>query len=105
MVFTSLIGSGIQFEFISNGIPFALLLDKETTLVSIMMNSPLVFVKEAAELISLFFIISYMEKLLPVNNSHTSLMITSRIILVLIEIITNCFLFHSLQKMKCINGH
>lgn len=85
-----IMGSGANGGFISDGIPFVSIMNKETTLLSIMHNQLGLFITETAELISLFFLISFIEKLLPANNTNISLMITSRVILVLVGIIINC---------------
>lgn len=90
-VIMGIIGSGTENGFISDGIPFVSIMDKDTTLTSIMHDHLGVFVTETAELISLFFLISFIEKVLPTNNTNISLMITSRLILVLVGIVVNCF--------------
>lgn len=91
-VIMSIICSGTDNGLICDGIPFVSILDKNTTLTSIMHNDLWTFVKETAELISLFFLISFIEKIFPSDNSNISLMITSRLILVLVGIIANGFI-------------
>lgn len=86
-----IIGNGANGGFISNGIPFASIMSKDTMLITIMHEQLGSFVIETSKLISLVFFISFIEKLLPVNNTNISLMITSRVILVLVGIIVNCF--------------
>lgn len=88
MVIVGMMGSSSS-GFISDGIPFASVIDKKTALVDLMHNDLWTFVKETAELISLCFLISFIERVLPVENSNISVMITSRIILVLAGIICN----------------
>ena len=90
-VIMGIMSSGAENGFISDGIPFVSIMDKDTTLTSIMNEHLGVFVAETAELISLFFLISFIEKFLPKSNYNISLMITSRLILVLVGIIINCF--------------
>lgn len=86
-----IIGNGANGGFISNGIPFASIMSKDTMLITIMHEQLGSFVIETSKLISLVFFISFIEKLLPVNNTNISLMITSRVILVLVGIIVNYF--------------
>ena len=90
-VIMGIMSSGAENGFISDGIPFVSIMDKDTTLTSIMNEHLGVFVAETAELISLFFLISFIEKFLPKSNYNISLMITSSLILVLVGIIINCF--------------
>lgn len=90
-VIMGIMSSGTENGFISDGIPFVSIMDKDTTLTSIMHEHLGVFVAETAELISLFFLISFIEKFLPKSNSNISLMITSRLILVLVGVLVNCF--------------
>lgn len=89
-VIMGIMGSGTSIGFISDGIPFVSCMDKNTTLISILHNDPLLFAKETAELISLCLLISFIEKILPTNNVNVPMMIISRVILVMVGVIVNC---------------
>lgn len=91
-VIMGIMGSGTSNGFISDGIPFVSCMDKSTTLISIFHNNLGLFVKETAELISLLFLISFIEKVIPTSNINISMMIISRIILVMVGVIVNCFM-------------
>ena len=95
-----IMSSGAKNGFISDGIPFASIMDENTTLTSIMHEHLLTFCKETDELISLFFLISFIERVLPTNNSNLSLMITSRLILVLAGIVVNAFITSLVYESK-----
>lgn len=97
-VIMSIMGSGTENGFVSDGIPFVSCMNQNTTLISIFHNDLGLFVKETAELISLIFLISYIEKVIPVSNVTVSIMITSRIILVLVGIIVNCLVMSFASK-------
>lgn len=99
-IIMGIMSSGAENRFISDGIPFASIMDENTTLTSIMHEHLLTFCKETAELISLFFLISFIERVLPTNNSNLSLMITSRLILVLAGIVVNAFITSLVYESK-----
>ena len=91
-VILAIMGTGSESGFVSDGIPFVAFMDKDTTLLSIMHNNFSLFITETAELITLLFLISFIEKILPTSSSNISFMIISRTILVLVGILANCFL-------------
>lgn len=91
-IIMGIMGSGTSNGFISDGIPFVSCMDKSTTLISIFHDNLGLFVKEIAELISLLFLISFIEKVIPTSDINISMMIISRAILVMVGVIVNCFM-------------
>ena len=92
IIIVGIISSGAEHGLISDGIPFVTIMGKDTTLISIMHDHLGLFVSETAELISLMFLISVVERIIPVNNKNISIMIVSRLIIVLVGIIANSFI-------------
>ncbi len=91
-VIMGIMGSGTDNGFISDGIPFVSSMNRDTTLTSIFHDNLGLFVKETAELISLLFLISFIEKVIPTSDVNISMMIVSRVILVLVGVLANCII-------------
>lgn len=96
-VIMTFMGSSQSGGFVSDGIPFVPMMDSETTILSIFRSDLRTFVAETAELMSLILIISYLDRIWrfdTADNRHTSLslIIISRLLLVLTGIVVNCFL-------------
>lgn len=94
----AVIGTGTTNRFISDGVPFVKYLNTDTTLISLFHTHLGLFVIETTELISLLFFISFIEKIIPTNDVNVSMMIISRIILVFVGIILNCYLMSFIYK-------